>query len=105
MFYTVREMNYQFDWDPNKARRNTTKHLITFQQATTIFRDPNQLSLYDAKHSDMEDRWITIGLDSQRNLLVVVHTYLQELNSARIRIISARKAEREEAADYYSQYN
>ncbi len=99
-------MNYHFEWDPPKARRNVMKHKISFQQASAVFRDPNHLSLFDLAHSDYEDRWITLGLDHSRNLLVVVHTYDQvDGHSGHIRIISARKAEREEAIQYYAQLN
>ena len=56
-------MLYDFDWDPGKERANIRKHGISFRQASGVFRDPNQLSLYDEEHSENEDRWITIGLD------------------------------------------
>ncbi|AFZ36658.1 protein of unknown function DUF497 [Stanieria cyanosphaera PCC 7437] len=94
-------MRYQFDWNPQKEQQNIRKHGISFRQAATIFRDPNQLSIYDQAHSKYEDRWITIGLDNTGVLRVVVHTF-EEIDkfSCKIRIISARKATNNEARQY-----
>ena len=52
---------YQFDWDPVKARSNAKKHRVTFERAATVFRDPGALSRYDADHSEYEARWVTLG--------------------------------------------
>ncbi len=68
-------MRYQFDWDPAKEKQNIRKHQITFRRAASIFRDPNQLSAFDAEHREDEDRWITMGIDSGGVLRVVVHTF------------------------------
>ena len=66
-----------------------------------MFRDPEALSLYDRAHSESEDRWITLGLDSQGQLLVVCHTWRESGESAaNCRIISARKATKTEARQY-----
>ena len=96
-----RTLRYNFDWDPVKENQNTRKHKITFRRAATVFRDPNQLSVYDEEHSENEDRWITIGIDSGGVLRVVVHTFEQvDENLCEIRIISARKATPAEANQY-----
>jgi len=94
-------VRYYFDWDPNKAKANRKKHGIFFEQASTIFLDPRMIAVFDTEHSEHEDRWATIGVDSNGILLVVVHTF-QQLNadSYRIRIISARKATRKESKQY-----
>jgi uncharacterized DUF497 family protein len=55
-------LRYNFDWDPSKAQQNIQKHTVSFERAATVFRDPNQISIYDEAHSDDEDRWITLGL-------------------------------------------
>ena len=84
-------MNYtfEFEWDPAKFRRNMRKHRYSFREAMTVFRDPNQQTTYDSRHSNLEDRWITIGLDANGILRVVVHTYEEvSVNSTRIHIIS-----------------
>jgi uncharacterized protein len=92
---------YQFEWDPSKARQNARQHRVTFERAATVFLDPNTLSVFDAEHSQREDRWITLGLDRTGILLVVCHTYREETEtSAMIRIISARKATENEVKQY-----
>ena len=55
-------MNYNFEWDPQKARLNHKKHGIRFEEAATIFRDPKALTIFDPDHSKIEDRWITMGI-------------------------------------------
>jgi uncharacterized DUF497 family protein len=66
-----------------------------------VFYDPNQVSIFDEDHSEAEDRWITIGVDSGGVLRVVVHTFEQYSHElVEIRIISARKATRAEIAQY-----
>lgn len=91
---------YQFEWDPDKAWLNFNKHGITFEQAATVFLDQGALTEYDEEHSQDEDRWITLGLDRTAILLVVCHTYVEEMERARIRLISARKATTNEAGFY-----
>ena len=92
---------YQFEWDPTKARQNARNHSITFERAATVFLDPEALSMFDNEHSQEEERWITLGLDRGGALLVVCHTYREETETtARIRMISARKATRREAKQY-----
>ena len=94
-------MRYNFDWDPAKEDQNIRKHKVTFRRAATVFRDPNQLSIYDEEHSQDEDRWITIGVDSSGVLRVVVHTFRQiDLDMCEIRIISARRATGREGRQY-----
>lgn len=94
-------MRYQFDWDPAKEAINNRKHQVNFRRAASVFRDPNQLSLFDDEHSDEEDRWLTLGIDSGGVLRIVVHTYNQVNESmVEIRIIAARKATAYEANQY-----
>ncbi len=70
-------MRYRFEWDPAKEKANIHKHKVSFRKAATVFRDPNQLSIYDQEHSEDEDRWITMGIDDGGVLGVVVHTCKQ----------------------------
>ncbi|MBD2212136.1 BrnT family toxin [Nostoc linckia FACHB-104] len=85
-----------FVWNEEKARQNPSKHNgITFQQASEAFFDPF-LKVVDASRND-EIRDAIIGLDTRWNLLFVVHI---EFEDEVIRIISARKATRQER-DYY----
>ncbi|MGH7823981.1 MAG: BrnT family toxin [Candidatus Binatia bacterium] len=92
---------YQFQWDPTKARQNSRQHRVTFERAATVFLDPNALSLFDEQHSEDEERWITLGSDHTGTLLVFCHTYREETEtSGRVRLISARKAKKNETKQY-----
>jgi uncharacterized DUF497 family protein len=94
-------VHYDFDWDPEKNRANLQKHGISFRQAASVFRDLNQMSLFDDAHSQTEDRWITLGIDSTGILRVVVHTLEQTAEDTwKIRMISARKANQDEENQY-----
>lgn len=95
-------MQYNFDWDPVKARQNLKKHGVSFVRAARVFLDPFAISIYDQDHSTHEDRWITIGAENSEILLVVVHTFRDtDENNTIIRIISARNAEKDEAQQYH----
>ena len=77
------------------------RHGVAFQRAATIFLDRSALSEFDEAHSEAEERWITLGLDQTGVLLVVCHTFRGEIeSSARLRLISARKATKREEAEY-----
>ena len=78
----------QFEWDPEKAKRNYKKHGIYFEEAATVFYDPLSATFDDPDHSISELRFITIGFSAQGRLLVVSHTERDK----NIRIISARAA-------------
>jgi uncharacterized DUF497 family protein len=94
-------MRYYFEWDPQKAKINLKKHKVSFERACTVFKDPNALSIYDEEHSEEDDRWITLGMDINGTLLVVVHIFEQlDENTCKIRIISARKATKKEIKQY-----
>ncbi len=93
--------NYNFEWDHKKAKQNIKKHKISFERAATVFLDLNAISLYDKEHEEMEERWITIGMDKTGNVVVVCHTFNQLDNETfHIRIISARKPTKNEAMQY-----
>jgi len=78
----------QFEWDREKARKNLKKHKVSFDDALTVFYDPLSATFHDLDHSDDEQRFITIGYSSHRQLLVVAHAE----RGKTIRIISARPA-------------
>ena len=97
----VKTFQYQFEWDPSKARKNLKKHGVQFERAATIFLDSSALSEPDEEHSQEEERWRTLGLDKTGTLLVVCHTYMEEKGAkALIRLFSARKATKTEAKQY-----
>ena len=94
-------MNYNFEWDPEKAKSNIRKHKVSFQRATTVFLDPFAISLFDEEHSYDEERWVTLGKDNNGVILVVVHTFKKiDIKACTIRIISARKATKRERRQY-----
>ena len=93
--------NYNFEWDHKKAKQNIKKHKVSFERAATVFLDSNTISVYDKEHEEIEERWITIGIDTTGNLIVVCHTFKQFDNETfHIRIISARKPTKTEIMQY-----
>lgn len=94
-------INYNFEWDPLKARKNRNKHGVEFEEAATIFRDSKALSIFDLDHSEAEHRWITMGISEKGRLLIVNHTFREESRKeVTIRIISSRKATKNETQKY-----
>ena len=77
-----------FEWDEPKAMLNEQKHSVSFDEATTVFGDPDAITIFDAYHSLDEDRFITVGRSNHSRVLVVVYTE----RDPNIRLISARKA-------------
>lgn len=92
-------MGIEFEWDPDKAKKNIEKHQVSFNEAATVFGDPLSMTFYDPDHSIDENRFITVGLSRPGKLLIVSHTDRGD----RIRIISARKATRREREFYEEQ--
>jgi uncharacterized protein len=86
----------RFSWDPKKAGANLRKHRVSFEEASTVFRDVFSVTGSDPDHSVEEHRFVTFGNSNQDRLLVVSHT--QE--SDKIRIISARPMTRQERKIY-----
>lgn len=89
-------MTQKFEWNPEKAKLNFQKHQVDFEEASTIFDDPQLITFLDDEHSIDEERYITIGLSNKNRLLMVAHT--ERKND--IRIISARKAVKNEEKFY-----
>jgi uncharacterized DUF497 family protein len=86
----------RFEWNRKKTLLNIRKHGITFEEASTIFGDSLSLTIPDPLHSIGEDRFITIGTSTRGRIVVVAHTERHDV----IRIISARKATRNERNQY-----
>lgn len=89
-------MALTFEWDPKKALENERKHGVRFEEASTCFADVRSLTIADPDHSDQVDRFVLLGMSAGARLLAIVHTE----RGANIRIISARPANRREAAAY-----
>ena len=92
---------YDFQWDAVKALSNADKHGVTFEQAAAVFLDPLALTVFDAAHSQNEERWWLLGHDANGVLLLVAHTYqVTGPASASVRLISARPASKQERHFY-----
>jgi uncharacterized DUF497 family protein len=87
-------LSVEYEWDDRKARSNLEKHGVDFADAVSILEDELALTIPDDEAT--ERRFISIGEDSLRRILVVVFTERAD----RIRIISARKATKLEREQY-----
>jgi uncharacterized protein len=95
-------VQFNFEWDPAKARANLKKHGVSFEAAVAIFHDPHALSVFDVGHDDDEERWVTLGIAEQGRVLLVIHTFREMPSDQEItvRVISARRATRKEQRQY-----
>jgi len=89
-------VGYNFEWDPEKAEANLSKHGVSFAEAVTAFGDPLSMNMPDPDHPEGEQRFIVLGVSDRYRLLVVSYTD----RSQRTRIISARLATRHERKQY-----
>ncbi|MFH0920641.1 MAG: BrnT family toxin [Fibrobacterota bacterium] len=87
----------EFSWNSKKADINLKKHKVSFDEAVTVFYDEFATEFYDNTHSDDEDRFLLLGHSSQLRILIVCHC---TRNDNIIRIISARKATKNESKYY-----
>jgi hypothetical protein len=85
-----------FEWDPKKDSANQRKHGVGFAEATAVFDDPLSVTIPDPDQTSDEERFVIIGMSSNRSLLIVVHT----IRGERIRLISARPATKHERRNY-----
>ena len=90
----------KFEWDKKKDKSNTKKHGVSFEEAQAVFYDEYAIQFYDPEHSESEDRFILLGTSFKSNTLVVCHCFREE--ETRVRIISARKADKDEQDVYWS---
>ena len=90
----------EFDWDPAKAASNLKKHGVSFEEARTVFYDEFAVQFFDEPHSSEEERFLMLGMSSGAHRLLVCHC--ERDGGGVIRIISARKATKQECF-YYGQ--
>ena len=88
----------RFEWDISKAKSNEIKHQVSFDEAVTVFSDELATEFYDDEHSEWEERFLLLGLSNKLNLLLICHCYRE--SKGLIRIISVRKATKNEAKYY-----
>ena len=92
---------FEFEWDEAKAAVNERKHGVRFELASSVFYDPRLLTVADLEHSETEERWFSIGIDSNGALLSVVYLWSEADSAAiKIRLISARPATAAEGRQY-----
>lgn len=91
-------MSLEFEWDRTKAAENLRRHRIDFNQAAEVFSDPNAFEIFDDTQDYGEDRFARTGV-SEGKILTIVYTGRE----GRIRIISARKATKNEQENYRRQ--
>jgi len=86
----------EIEWDALKAEANNHKHGVRFDEAAEALLSPLVKVTYDLAHSQVEDRWIAIGLSPRMRLILVVYTR----QGSKVRIISARKPTSKEIEKY-----
>ncbi len=88
----------RFEWDRKKAAENQRKHGVSFEEAQSVFADEFAILLDDPDHSVDEARFLLLGLSARLRTLVVSHCYRKA--DEVVRLISARKATRQERGVY-----
>jgi len=87
-----------FEWDERKNRENQRKHGVSFEEARSVFFDQQAVEFYDDGYMEMEDRFLLLGVSAKLRILMVCHCLRQ--GGGVIRIISARKATKNEQREY-----
>ncbi|EDN66122.1 protein containing DUF497 [Beggiatoa sp. PS] len=89
----------KFEWDSTKESKNIKKHGISFEEASSVFYDDFAVQFYDDSHSELEeDRFLMLGVSNKAKMLMVC--YCERQSGNRLRIISARKATKNEQKFY-----
>ncbi|VAX01958.1 hypothetical protein MNBD_GAMMA22-2580 [hydrothermal vent metagenome] len=91
----------EFEWDNKKDKTNIKKHGVSFHEARTVFYDEYAIQFFDPEHSEDEDRFILLGSSFNLKTLVICHCFREK--ETIIRIISARKADKDEEQYYWSE--
>lgn len=92
-------MSIQFEWDATKASNNKRKHGVSFEEAQSVFFDEYATVIHDPEHFNDEERFVILGMSTIARILVVCHCYRKK--DSIIRIISARKATKQESKKYH----
>ena len=95
-----------FSWDIRKAISNYEKHGVPFEEAATVFADPDALDWDDPEHSTVEKRSKRLGISATGPVLIEGYTVRRiKHGKETIRIISARQASRKERKAYFGSPN
>jgi len=92
----------RIDWDDSKNTSNRRKHGVSFEEAQTVFYDDWAILIEDDDPDEPEERFLLLGMSSGLRTLVVCHCYRED--DEIIRIISARRADRQERRDYEARW-
>jgi len=92
----------RIEWDQAKNRSNKRKHGVSFEEAETVFYDDSAILVEDDDPDEPEERFVLLGMSAGLRTLVVCHCYREDDHV--IRIISARRADRQERRDYESRW-
>ena len=89
----------KFEWNDTKALKNIEKHGVSFEEAITVFYDDFALQYFDREHSQLkEDSFLILGMSNNSRILMICHC--EKESGDIIRIISARKATKNEKKSY-----
>lgn len=89
----------EFEWYENKNFLNQKKHGVSFEEAASVFYDELAVQFYDETHSYLnENRFLLLGMSNKANVLMVCHCEIEQ--GDKLRIISARKATKNETKFY-----
>ena len=91
----------RFEWDQRKEKGNVRKHGVSFEEARSAFYDEYAIQFYDPDHSGEVDRFVLLGLSLKPRVLVVCHCFRESETVSRI--VSARKADKDEELEYWKQ--
>ncbi len=91
-------MKIAVEWDPTKNKKNIIKHGISFEEAQTVFYDDKAVEFYNDNNATEEDRFLLLGTSFKLRLLLICYC---ERENNKLRIITARKATKTEAKEYY----
>jgi hypothetical protein len=87
-----------FDWDEGNNAKSSAKHSVSQSEAEQVFLDESLILAEDVRHSENEARYHALGRTMEGRLLHVTFTLRD--HGTKIRVISARDANRKERADY-----
>lgn len=99
--YKIIMKDVRFEWDRKKELANFRNHGVEFEEAKTVFYDERAIEFYDEDHSSKEVRFLMIGLSLKFRILLVSYTFREISDEDLIRIISSRKATKNEQKVYF----
>lgn len=81
----------EFDWDEGNRHKSLTKHGISVEEAESVFLS-NSRFYFRIERASQEFRYLCIGISNRNRIISVIFCF----RNGKIRIISARKANKNE---------